>query len=142
MSREAIVALFQDRDRAWQRRDAVALAECHAEHATWDSPMQGLIEGRARIRQLYQTWFDAFPDLAYTTSDLVIDGNRAVQFFKVSGTQAGPFAGVPPTGRKIQFNGVSLYVLDESGLIVHNRFLYDLTTLLMQLGVLKTKAGN
>ena len=142
MSREAVAALFQERDRAWQRRDATALAERHAEHATWDSPMQGRIEGRARIQQLYQTWFQAFPDLVFATTDLIIDGNRAVQFFNVSGTQAGPFAGVPPTGRKIQFNGVSLYELDDSGQIVHNRFLYDLTTLLVQLGVLKTRAGN
>jgi steroid delta-isomerase-like uncharacterized protein len=142
MNRDDIVALFVRRDDAWTRRDAAALAADHAEDTTWDSPMQGRLEGRERIRQLYQGWITAFPDLTFTASDSLIDGQRAVQFFTVNGTQSGPFGGVQPTGRRIQFNGAWLYTFDDEGRIAASRLLYDLTTLLVQLGVLKTKAGN
>ena len=142
MTRDAIVALFARRDEAWQRRELDGLIEHHAENATWESPMQGRVEGRARIAQVYRTWLEAFPDLTYTTTDLLIDDHRAVQLFTVAGTQAGPFAGVAPTGRRIQFRGATIYTFDPNGLIIHTDFLYDFTKMLIQLGVLKTKAGN
>jgi steroid delta-isomerase-like uncharacterized protein len=142
MTRQDIVALFNRRDEAWKRRDATALAADHADTAIWDSPMQGRIEGRDRIRKLYDDWFGAFPDLAFTSTDLVIDDHRVVQFFTVTGTQSGQFGGVSPTGRRIQFNGAWLYTLQADGRISHGRLLYDVTTLMIQLGVLKTKAGN
>jgi steroid delta-isomerase-like uncharacterized protein len=142
MTRDDIVALFNRRDDAWARHDARALTSDHAEDATWDSPMQGRIQGRESIHRLYEGWMTAFPDLTFTASDLLIDGDRAVQFFTTTGTQKGQFAGVAPTGRRIEFKGAWLYAFGADGSIAHSRLLYDLTTLLMQLGVLKTKAGN
>jgi predicted ester cyclase len=103
--------------------------------------MQGQLEGKTRIRELYKTWLHAFPDLTFTSSDILIDGNRAVQFFTLTGTQAAAFGGVAATGRRIQFNGAWLYEFDEAGLITHSRLLYDVTNVLVQLGALKTKPG-
>jgi predicted ester cyclase len=104
--------------------------------------MLGRLEGRSRIGETYDNWITAFKDLAVAATDLLIDGNRAVQFVNVSGTQTGPFGTVAPTGRRIQFTAVWLYEFDGEGRIVFDRRLYDVTTVLVQLGVLKTKAGN
>lgn len=139
MDRDVIVAMFARRDQSWIRRDAAALAADHAENAVAESPMQGRLEGRQRIRAVYEAWLRSFPDLTFTSLDLLIDQHRVAQFFSIRGTQTVPFGGIPATGRRIDFNGAWLFTIGPGGLIVHDRRFYDVTTLLMQLGMLKAK---
>jgi steroid delta-isomerase-like uncharacterized protein len=94
------MALFKRRDAAWNRHDAAALAADHAEDAVGESPLQGRLVGRARIHAVYDEWFTAFPDLKWRSDDLVVDGNRAVQFFTMAGTHTTALGGIPATGRK------------------------------------------
>ncbi len=139
MTRAEIVALFTQREAAWQRHDPDALAGDHLHEAVAISPMHGRIEGRTRIREVYQTWFSAFPDLILTTDDLIVDGDRAVHFFTIKGTQAAPFGGVQPTGRRISITGAWLYAFDDTGKIQQDRRLYDATSMMVQIGALRTK---
>ncbi|MGQ0732754.1 MAG: ester cyclase [Acidobacteriota bacterium] len=137
MSREDIVALFARRDEAWAKRDAAALTATHAEDAVAESPMQGRISGRARIGNVYTTWFRSFPDLTFTSRELIIDGSRVAQFFHVRGTQTAPFGGIPATGRRIEVGGAWLYTIGTDGLIAQDERVYDVTGILVQLGMLK-----
>jgi len=57
---------------------------------------------------------------------------------KVRATQKGEFMGLPPTGRRFEFDCVLIYDI-EDGLIVRERRIYDFTGLLIQLGVLRGK---
>lgn len=139
MNREDIVALFSRREEAWGRHDAVALAEDHADTSVVDSPLQGKLEGRKRIAAGYDYWFRSFPDLTFVIRDLVIDGDRIAQFFSIRGTQSAPFGGVPATGRRIDFNGVSLFTLGPEGLFVREQRVFDVSGVLLQLGMLKMK---
>lgn len=142
MNREDIVALFARREAAWRRHDAGALAADHADDSVAESPMQGRLEGRRRIAESYDYWFKAFPDLAYTVRDLIIDGDRVALFFGIRATQTAPFGGVPATGRRIDFGGVCLFRLGADGLFVHEQRLYDVSGVLMQLGVLKMRDAD
>jgi steroid delta-isomerase-like uncharacterized protein len=137
MNRDDIVALFARRAEAWVRRDAAALAADHAEDAVAESPIQGRIVGRQKIEDVYANWMTSFPDLVYTNNELLIDGSRVAQFFKIRGTQTAPFGGVPATGRRFEINGVLLFTLGPDDLFVHEVRFYDVTKMLMQLGVLK-----
>jgi steroid delta-isomerase-like uncharacterized protein len=139
INREDITALFARRADLWARQDADALAADYAETATVDSPMQGRIEGRARIHDVYVSWFKSFPDLVYTSKALVIDGNLVAQFFNIRGTQSAPFGGVPATGRRFEINGAMLFTIGPDGLFTHVQRVYDVTGMLVQLGVLKGK---
>ena len=142
MNREDIVALFDRRSDAWARRDAAALAADHAETAVSESPMQGRLEGRRRIHEVYATWFTSFPDLVFTSKALLIDGDRVAQFFNIRGTQSAPFGGVPATGRRFEINGALLYTIDPDGRFAYEQRIYDVTGLLVQLGVLKGKPSG
>jgi steroid delta-isomerase-like uncharacterized protein len=142
MNRDDIVAMFTRRHEAWARRDAIALAANHAEDAIAESPLQGRLEGRAKIAESYDYWFRAFPDIVYTSRDLIIDGNRVAQFFHVRGTQAKPFCGVPATGRRIDVSGVCLFTIGPEGMFVREQRLYDVSGLMMQLGMLKMKQAG
>jgi steroid delta-isomerase-like uncharacterized protein len=139
MNRQDIVTLFDRRNESWRQRDAAALAADHAPDAVAESPMQGRLVGRARIGEVYESWFKAFPDLVFTTRELLIDGNRVAQIYGVTGTQAAPFGGVPATGRRIDFRGAWIYTLSPEGLITHDERLYDVTAVLVQLGALRAK---
>jgi steroid delta-isomerase-like uncharacterized protein len=139
MNREDLTALFNRRADAWERRDPDALVSTYAEHAVVDSPMQGRLHGRARIRELYVGWMTAFPDLVYTRRALVIDGNHVAESFTIRGTHSAPFHGVPPTARRIDVNGAMFYTVGEDGLIVQDHRVYDVTRMMVQLGILRAK---
>jgi steroid delta-isomerase-like uncharacterized protein len=139
MTRDEIVALFDRRTEAWNRHDAAATAAYHAEDAIGESPVQGRMIGRQRIQDGYTTWMTAFPDVKIVTDDVLVEGSRVVQFFTMTGTQKGSFHGLPATGRKFQITGVFLATIDDGGLITHDRRLYDVTNMLVQLGALRAK---
>jgi steroid delta-isomerase-like uncharacterized protein len=138
MSREDIQALFARRGAAWAARDAAALAALHAPHSSVASPTGGVLEGRAEIERIYRIWLSAFPDLTFSVEDLIIDGNRVVEIAHVSGTHAGEFFGVAPSGRKLAVTTACVMTI-ENGEIAHERRVLDFTGVLVQIGVLKAK---
>ena len=110
----------------------------HAPSGIVASPMGGVLEGREDIQRIYRLLFAAFPDIATHEDAVLVDGNRAVQIVRFSGTHAGEFFGLSPTGRHIEMTEASLLTLRD-GFITEERRIYDFTGLLVQVGVLKTK---
>jgi uncharacterized protein (TIGR02246 family) len=141
MTRDEILALFTRREAAWRARNAQALAADHAPDGVVVSPTGGVLEGRAEIERIYRVWFVAFPDLTFTTEDLLVDDDRAALLCRVTGSHSGEFFGVAPTGRRIEVAGAFIYRL-ENGLIVHERRILDFTGLLVQVGVLRAKPAG
>jgi uncharacterized protein (TIGR02246 family) len=141
MTREEIFALFARREAAWRRRDAAALAADHAPDGVVVSPTGGVLEGRAEIERIYRVWFVAFPDLTFTTEDLLVDDDRAALLCRVTGSHAGEFFGMAPTGRRIEVSGAFIYRI-QNDLIVHERRILDFTGLLVQVGVLRAKPAG
>jgi uncharacterized protein (TIGR02246 family) len=141
MTREEIFALFNRREAAWQARDAASLAADHAPAGVVVSPTGGVLEGRLEIERIYRVWFVAFPDLVFTTEDLIVDDNRVALLCRITGSHAGEFFGMQPTGRRIEVAGAFIYRL-EQGLIAHERRILDFTGLLVQVGVLRAKPAG
>ena len=138
MTREEIATLFARRETDWRNRNATALAADHSPAGVVVSPTGGLLEGRPAIERIYQLWFTAFPDLALSTPNLVVEGDRAVLLVDISGTHAGDFFGLSATGRRVQVPGAFVYTLKD-GQIEHERRILDFTGVLVQVGVLKAK---
>lgn len=138
MTRDEIFAFFTRREVDWDRRDAHALAEDHAPAGVVVSPTGGVLEGRIEIERIYRVWFVAFPDMHFMTEDLLVDGDRAALLCRISGSHAGEFFGMSPTGRRIEVAAAFIYRL-EDGLIAHERRILDFTGLLVQVGVLRAK---
>ena len=139
MTREGITAVLAAWCNAFDRRDAAALADLHTEDSIMESAMAGgEVTGRAAIAEVYQAWFTAFPDMAVTSDEPIVDGDRGVQVHTVEGTDLGGFMGTPPTGRPFRLPMVLLFTIRD-GHVVHGRAIYDFTGLLVQIGVLKAK---
>jgi steroid delta-isomerase-like uncharacterized protein len=138
MTRQDILDLFERRLAAVNRRDVRALTDLYAEDGVVESLMAGTVKGRAAIGDVYRAWFAAFPDVVVTADDLLIDGLRAAHAVTQTGTDIGPFMGLPPTGKPFRLPIVYLYEFRD-GHILHERRIYDFTGLLVQIGVLKAK---
>ncbi len=138
MTREEIVALFEQREAGYDDLDAIALAADYAEDAIVDSPTGGTHQGREAIAAVFSTFFGAFPDVKMRTERLVIDGDYVSQLLTAEGTDLGRFLGIEPTGKSFRLSAAFFYEL-KGRQIVRERRIYDFTGLLVQIGALKAK---
>jgi steroid delta-isomerase-like uncharacterized protein len=76
----------------------------------------------------------AFRDLTVTVDDCVADQDKVAVRFTVHGTQTGPFASVPPTGRRVTIGGMAFSRVTD-GRIAEQWDQADMLGLLQQLGV-------
>lgn len=92
------------------------------------------VAGRDGMKTLWAEYWEAFPDLEGTSTELVQEGNRIAVFRTEEGTHEGEFRGIEPTGNRITFE-YSGYIDVEDGRIVHAYFHGDMLNLLEQLGI-------
>jgi steroid delta-isomerase-like uncharacterized protein len=133
-----IHTLLQRQDEAWKRRDPVALAAGYAEDAVVRSPMFPRAEGRSAIEQSFASLFRIFPDWEITFEEPCVNDQHAMVAARVRATQKGEFMGIQGLGKRIEFDCVLIFDV-ENGLIKKERRIYDFTGLLIQLGVLRGK---
>jgi hypothetical protein len=88
MNREQIVGVLNAMHRAWNSRDAVALASAHTDDGVVYSPIFGEVHGRAAIEKTYRDLFLGFADWTFEPVELVVDGLRAAQLFNVTAARS------------------------------------------------------
>jgi len=140
MDRDQLVSLLTSREDMWKQRNVRALTATYTENATILSPMFAAVHGRPAIEKTFRDIFAVFPDMELVAEELVIDGDRAAQAFRSVATHAQDFFGISATHRRFDVQGVFLYRF-EGGLICNERRIYDFTSLLIQVGVLKARPG-
>jgi len=91
--------------------------------------------GLAGIRQMAQLYYMAFPDLSFTSTETIIEGNRAALSWISSGTHRGKIMNIPATGRIIKVSGITTVSL-KNGLIVRSSVMWDVAGLLRNIGLL------
>jgi len=134
MTREETVAFFARRQAAYDNLDAAALAaDCVVE-----SPMGGTHHGPAAAKQVIEAGFHAFLDLKVRIEGQVIEGAQVVEIMNLEGTHIGEFLGLPPTGKSFRLTAAFVYEL-RGRQIVRERRIYDFTSGLLQIGLLKAK---
>lgn len=94
----------------------------------------GEIRGSDTIKDEIEYFHRAAPDLTYTVVDQVVEGDKVVSRYTVSGTHQGEFFGVPGTGNRIEMTGINIDRFDESGKLIEEWVEYDLLGAMKQLG--------
>ena len=67
------------------------------------------IKGEQGLHTQMDMLYSAFPDLALRIVDMVAEGDKVVVRFEAPGTQTGPFAGIPATGKRAMWKGLVMY---------------------------------
>ena len=138
MTRDEIVRFFDYRQADWRARNPEHLANGHAMDGTVVSPMFGALHGRLEIADSYRRLFATFHDWFFKSEELIIDGDRVAQHFIATATHVGDFMGLAGTNRHGRLEGVLLYTMKD-GFILHEHRQYDYSSLLIQIGVLRSK---
>ena len=105
-----------------------------------DALFNGQPFGREGDRQRSEMLVAAFPDTRYDVQELVAEGDTLVARWRMTGTHQGELAGptmtVPPTGRRVDVWGMSMYRMKE-GMATEIWDRLDMMEFLGQLGVLR-----
>ena len=80
-----------------------------------------------------------FPDNRHEVEDVIAEGDTVVLRCTLTGTNDGPFMGMPATGKKIKVNEIHIYRLKDGKAVEHRVGRDDLGAM-RQLGVIPDSA--
>jgi steroid delta-isomerase-like uncharacterized protein len=144
MTSDEIRAFMQAHVGAWVRRDVPAIVADYADDCELVSPMFRTVHGRAGVETSFRELFRGFGEWTIELDEMLIDhegGDRCAVFWRANAVHAGEVFGFPASGRRFQVSAVHFYRFANAHIVAERR-LYDFSSLLMQLGILKTKAGS
>ena len=113
------------------------LDELYAEDAIEHNPF-GNLQGKAAIRESYEGFIGAFPDITQVVEDIVAEGDTVAMRLTARGTHEGPMMGLEPTGKKIEVQQ-TVFTRIEDGEIAERWLHPDNLGMLQQLGVIETE---
>ncbi len=128
-------ALIRAHTEAENRHDVEATLETFRNPRFEVVPLGEPIDGAATVRDLLKGLFDGFPDFRAEIDRLHHSDNAVAVELRMTGTHRGPWAGIPPTGRKIDVPALSLFKFDGDQLDCEKVY-FDMATLMRQLGAL------
>ncbi len=88
------------------------------------------VEGRDAYVSFVQSYREAFPDLRVSVRAVVAEGDRVVVRAAMTGTHRNPFAGVEPSGRRVEARWTFVHEVSEgritaTGMVDDHRWLRD-----------------
>ncbi len=114
--------------------DIEALGAHLAEDFTEHEELPGGSPTREGVLEFFRMQIAAFPDMAMTVEDIVDGGDRVVARVRLTGTQRGPFAGMPPTDRSIDVQVIDIMRFGDDGLVHEHWGVVDTLAMMEQLG--------
>jgi predicted ester cyclase len=131
------------------RREAVVNAHIEAEvvkhdaaatvatfrHPRYEVPALGaIVDGAEAVNGLVAGLLSAFPDLYLNKIALHHADDAVIVECRFGGTQRGIWAGIEPTGNKMEVQAALIFIFDGADLVCEKVY-FDHATILRQLGV-------
>jgi predicted ester cyclase len=76
---------------------------------------------------------EGFPDVVSTIEDLIAEGDKVVARWRCRATHRGEYMGIAPTGKEVEFTGISIYRI-VAGKIAESWNVEDKLSLMRQIG--------
>lgn len=106
---------------AWCSQNAASVAAFYAEDGALTINDGEPSIGRDAITSAAQGFMEAFPDMVVQMDDLIVDGERAVYHWTLTGTNTGPGG----TGNGVRISGYEEWTISADGLIARSLGHYD-----------------
>ena len=100
-----------------------------------NNPAPGETPGREGVKGFATLFSKAFPDLRVNLEDQIAEEDLVVSRFIMTGTHQGEFAGVPATGKPVNFTGIGIHRI-TGGQIQEGWLNFDALGMMQQLGVI------
>lgn len=134
-SEEAKAVVRRNTEEVQGKGDFTLFDELFADDFVDHTPQPNMVPDNEGVRGLYRGLREAFPDFHAVIHWQAAEGDLVTTFKTYHGTHKGTFLGVPPTGRKIQFETVDAMRV-RNGKISEHWGVANLYSLLQQLGAL------
>ena len=122
----------------WNQGNMDVIDEIYATDYVRHDPVSPGISGSEGVKQLIATYRAAFPDIHFTTEDIIAEGDLVAARWTSTGTQTGDLMMDPPipaTGVQGTSTGISIYRI-ANGKIVEEWAEWDALGMMEQLGVM------
>jgi steroid delta-isomerase-like uncharacterized protein len=127
---------FEDVFPHWNDRDVPSLLEHYTEDITWHNVAMGeTYHGRAEVGAFLSELFRGLPDLSLEVTLRLPRGRYVAEEYVIRGTHLGSVFGLPPTGRRLEIQAMSMVEL-ANGKLKEDHFYYDSASVLRQMGLL------
>jgi predicted ester cyclase len=77
----------------------------------------GVIVGPTGPKRNIRARLAGFPDLTSVTEQLLTVGDKVILRLRWTGTHTGPYLGVPPTGKRVDVRGMTIWRFEDSKVV-------------------------
>ena len=120
----------------WSTGDMNAVAEAIApEYRRHQPNMVMPVESEKELEQLIGMYRAGIPDLDIKVQHIVAEGEWVVTRVQCKGTHTGELAGIPPTGKSLDFTASDIFQMAD-GKVVESWHNVDDLGLLQQIGII------
>jgi steroid delta-isomerase-like uncharacterized protein len=95
------------------------------------------IRGLKDFKQFRSDFFDAFPDARLTIEDMVVEGDKGVMRYTLTGTHKREYMGIPATNKKVKLSVIGIERI-AGGKVVEGWERFDTLGFMQQIGVIPT----
>lgn len=120
--------------RAFDSGDLRTLEETTALGFVDHNPLEGQLPGVKGTIQASEVYRTAFPDAKILVEDTIAEADKVVVRWSGHATHKGPFLDVPPTGKQVTLEGITIFRV-EKGRVAEQWGELNLLDILRQLGV-------
>lgn len=120
----------------WNAHDLDGVLHYYDPEIVWHNvALEELYQGKEEVGGFIQVLFTALPDLTFEVTERVAEGPLIAEQWVMGGTHEGEFLGVPPTGRRLRIEGMSMVRMRE-GRFLRDDFYFDASSVMRQLGLM------
>jgi steroid delta-isomerase-like uncharacterized protein len=135
---EDLKALINRSKEMWNTGNLKIVDEIYAQNFFNHYPFDPSVRDLESFKKFVAECRKGMPDLNVLIEDMIAEGDRLACRWECSGTHKVDFFGIPATGKKATWTGVTIYRFD-SGKIVEAWWSEDALGMLQQLGVIPTE---
>jgi steroid delta-isomerase-like uncharacterized protein len=97
-------------EAGWNGHNTALIDTLYAPNVVQHDPGSPLpVTSGEALKQYVGTFLTAFPDLQFTTDDLLAEGNKVLWRFTAQATNTGPLMTIPPSGERVTVTGMALF---------------------------------
>jgi predicted ester cyclase len=130
-------------EEVWNKRNPQYAEDSLADDFVEHSPMPGLGNDKSGAMQTIKAFLAASDDLRFEETQMIAEGNKVAIHARTTGTDTGGFMpGMPATNKQYSMETVDIVVLDDDGRFTEHYGVYDVASVLMQLGLMPGPGGS
>lgn len=131
---DSMKAAYKAISAAWDAGNVTEFDKYISPNSVDHDPMPGQKPGLEGMKEMAKMMKASYPDMKSTIDYIGVDGDILTARFHMAGTNSGPMMGMPPTGKKVNVEGVDM-VKWENGKFTEHWGVFDAMGMMQQLGM-------